>query len=256
MYVRLHIKRIIKTNLIKLIMKNKCLYFICLVLFLSTPIMQAQFRTKGNGNLVKKERNFNTITGIEAGGALNIYLIQGDVQKVEVETDENLQEKIETTVDNGILKINTDSWIKSTKDINIYVTLKDLKSITASGATDVTCEKQFIVGNLNVDISGATNLKLNIKGIQLHLNSSGGTDATIKGAVGLLIIDSSGGSDVRAFDLTVAKAKVTSSGGSDVFVTVQDELEVSASGGSDVKFKGNPKITKSESSGGASIEKD
>ena len=75
-------------------MKNKCLFLLSFVLFMSIPSMQAQFRTKGNGKLVKSERKLNTITGIEAGGALNIYLIQGDVQKVEVETDENLQEKV------------------------------------------------------------------------------------------------------------------------------------------------------------------
>ena len=51
---------------------------------------------EGNGKVITKRRNTSSFTEININGVLDVYLKQGDLYKVEVITDENLQQIVET----------------------------------------------------------------------------------------------------------------------------------------------------------------
>jgi hypothetical protein len=53
----------------------------------------------------------------------------------------------------------------------------------------------------------------------------------------------------------VQRADLESSGGSDIKVTVEEELTARASGGSDIEFKGNPRIVDTNTSSSADIRR-
>lgn len=237
-------------------MKNAIYYVLSALFFFTNCTLNAQFGKKGNGNIVKTERNVESFTGIDVGGSVHLTIKQGDQQKVEVETDENLQESIKTSIDGQTLKISTESRIRSTESIKVFLTVKDLKYIAASGATEIKSNGQIIAGNIEINLSGASEIKLDVKAIELKIDASGGADADIRGAVGYLFINSSGGSDINAHELTAAKAEANASGGSDIYINVQDELKAIASGGADIKYKGTANLIKAESSGGANITKE
>jgi hypothetical protein len=218
--------------------------------------INAQFGTKGSGNVTAQERSLSEFTGIESSGGIDVYITQKDSQKVVVETDDDLQKYIITKVEDGILKVYPDKWFMHFKKLKVYVSMKDLKSLSASGGSDLFAEKPIITGNLEISLSGGSDVTLNIKGIDVSGSLSGGSDLYLKGAAGFLTIKASGGSDCKAYELTAAKADVSASGGSDIYITVDEELKASASGGSDVKYKGNARVLNSESSGGSDIIKE
>ena len=215
--------------------------------------INAQFGAKGSGNIISQERNLTEFTGIESSGGIDVYITQKDTQKVVVETDDDLQKLVITKVENGILKVYPDKWFMHFKKLKVYVSVKDIKTISASGGSDIFAENPIIAGNMGISLSGGSDARLNIKGIQIDGSLSGGSDLYLKGAAGYLKIKASGGSDCKAYELTAAKADITTSGGSDVYITVEEELKASASGGSDVKYKGNAKVINSNSSGGSDI---
>lgn len=245
-----------KTNYMNKIFKVTAIFAVLILLGLCMCNLNAQFGLKGSGNVIENERALESYTGIETSGGIDVCIYQGDVQKVVVVADDNLQDIIITKVEGETLKIYPEKWIRHASNIKVKVTIKDLKSVSGSGGSDVYSEQTLIVGNLSVNFSGGSDGNLSLKAIEINGTISGGSDLILKGAAGYINIEASGGSDCKAYDLIAAKANVSASGGSDIYVTVDQDIKANASGGSDIKYKGNATILKSESSGGSDIIKE
>jgi len=227
-----------------------------MIILLSMCNIDAHFGLKGSGKVVEQERSLPIFSAIEASGGINVYISQGESQKVVVVTDDNIQPLVLTKVENNVLKVFLDKWSVRASTLKILITIKDIKSVSCSGGTDAYSESPIIVSSLQINLSGGSDANFNLKADEISGSMSGGSDLMLKGTSGTLKIEASGGSDCKAFDLITSKADVSASGGSDIFITVNEELIASASGGSDIKYKGNAKIIKSESSGGSDIIKE
>jgi hypothetical protein len=69
-----------------------------------------------------------------------------------------------------------------------------------------------------------------------------------------LNVDASGGSDFKGYELATDVCNLQASGGSDIYITINKELNAEASGGSDVFYKGNGIVRSMKSSGSSSIK--
>lgn len=243
-------------NILKMNKINSILVAVALVFLTCMCNINAQFGIKGNGNVIEQKRELPVFTGVSTSNAIDVYVTQSDIQSVIVVADDNIQQHVKTEVKDDILNISFDKTFHWNSNIKVLISMKDITLLEASGASDIFVENPIIVGNLKVEVSGGSDIRLNVKGVELRCDVSGGSDAFLKGAIGYLYVDASGGSDCKAFDLISAKANIDVSGGSDAFITVSDELSASASGGSDIKYKGSPRITKIDSSGGSDIIKE
>jgi hypothetical protein len=206
------------------------------------PIYSASGGIRGNGKIVKQERSISGFHSINVSGGIDVYIIPGNTEKAVVETDENIQEAIITSVSNGVLKIYCDKSINNSKKLNVYVNVKELDKVTASGGCDVFAETILNFPSINFDFSGGCDLKLNCATKELNCSFTGGSDAQIKGFADMAYLEASGGSDIKAAELTIGKCKVEATGGSDAYLHVTGELSVEASGSSDVTYMGSPKI--------------
>jgi hypothetical protein len=197
---------------------------------------------RGNGKIIKTERSVSGFHAIGVSGGIDVYIIPGNIEKAVVETDENIQNAIITSVSNGVLKIYCDKSINNSKKLNVYVNVKELDKVTASGGCDVYAETNLIYSSLTFDFSGGCDLKLNCSTKMLNCILTGGSDAQIKGSAEKADLEASGGSDIKATELKIGKCKIEATGGSDAYLNVTEELSVGASGSSDVTYTGNPKI--------------
>ncbi|MNR51686.1 hypothetical protein D3C85_1713960 [compost metagenome] len=68
-----------------------------------------------------------------------------------------------------------------------------------------------------------------------------------------MVLNTSGGSDVDAFEFKVNYAQVNTSGGSDANIFVNKGLTASATGGSDIHYKGSAALKKVSNSKSADI---
>jgi hypothetical protein len=238
-------------------MKKLFFFLICAVTFITAS---AQHKLINDPNAEARKVN-GSFHAVEVSSAIDLYLSQGDEEAVAVSaTDKNDLYHFITEVDNGVLKIkiqNTGKIIWHWKDrkFKAYVSFKNIDRLSASGASNVYVEGTLSGSNLAVHISGASDLKGNLKLDALDIDQSGASDALISGTAGNVTLRVSGASDVKAFDLVAENCTAQASGASDIKITVNKELNVHATGASDIHYKGTAVIKDLHSSGASSVSK-
>ncbi len=105
-----------------------------------------------------------------------------------------------------------------------------------------------------MDVSGATEVKGIVNVSKLNMDISGTSVAKLAGTVSEGNIEASGACKVNSYDLVIDRCKASSSGASNIRVTVNGELNADASGGSTIYYKGAGVGKVLNTSAGASIK--
>jgi len=228
------------------------------LLFLGYFTTQAQKNIHDENALSRSVTSFH---GIKISSGIDLYLSQSNSEALAISASSSAyRDKIETIVENGILKIwyddknNWGSMNWGNHKMKAYVSVKDIDMLSASGGSDVFIDENLKVGQLKVQLSGGSDMFGKIIADDLMIGASGGSDAKLSGSVNHLNVNISGGSDFKGSDLNAEYCKINASGGSDAYLHVNKEIESHASGGSDIKYKGNP-IAKNSSSGDGSVKR-
>lgn len=235
-------------------LKYLTLIFLCLAI---TACANGQIRKTvyGNHNVVKKERSVGSFTGIRVGTAIDVYLTQGDKMSLVVEADENLHEYIVTEVKDDVLHIYFDANVRDAEMKRVYVTMKEINSVSTSSAGDILGETPIKTDNFRVSASSAGDIKLEVYAKDIEADASSSGDITLIGEAETLKADLSSAGDLNAYDLKVKEAdlSVSSAGDADIFVT--ERLKARASSAGDVNYKGDPKYVDAHSSSAGGIHK-
>lgn len=225
-------------------------------LFMSSCNINFSNGEKGNGNVVTQERNvsedFNEVRG---SAGLDVYLAQGNENKIVVETDENLLQYISTDINNGKLHVTTSSNIGRSKAKKVYVTFKELNTIEATSGADVIGNTIIKSKNLSLKSSSGADLKVEVFSQELTIKSSSGSEIDVSGKSSSLKADASSGSEIDAKKLLVVDCYAQASSGAEVTVNVKKKLETKVSSGGNVNYYGNPSSVDSNKSHSGSVKK-
>lgn len=232
---------------------------ILLVLMAATLVMGAQAQKTFNDPNAEV-RNLSGFHAIKISSAIDLYLTQSGTEAVAVSaSDTKYRDRIRTTVEGGVLKIWFDSdgwkWNSGNKKLKAYVSVKELDKLTASGAVDVFVDGVLRSNSLDINLSGASDMKATLEVGSLSLDQSGASDANLSGRAGTLKIEVSGASTFKGFDLSTENCQARASGASDIRITVTKELNAKASGASSIQYKGDGVIREMHSSGASSVNK-
>ena len=222
------------------------------LLLIDVPLMAQQLR--GNGNIQTQDRNVSGFKGINVSGGFNVEVRQGNQESLRLEAEENLLNNIRTEVRNGVLHIYNEDGVTTNKGMKAYITLRELNSVNISGGVKVTGMSPFKSDALKLNMSGASNVKLDINTNELEADMSGASKVELKGRADRVRMDMSGASKVEAADLQAKRMKLEASGASKVKVYATEALDINASGATSVAYKGSPSIT-AETSAAARISK-
>jgi hypothetical protein len=223
-------------------------------------------------------RKLSNFTSIRVSNAIELYISQSDKTEVAVSAkSEEYRNRIITEVDGGtlIIRMADNKWWKWGNEdyrIKAYVSVKDLYAITASGATNikivngVSSEKLKInlsgasdlkgdikAGTLLADLSGASSFKATVQANAFSMKGSGACAFEVSGSGDDLILDVSGASSVKMYDYLVKGASVNASGASSVKINVSGILTLHATGASSIDYKGAAAIKDMQSSGASSV---
>lgn len=215
-------------------------------------------RINGNGNIVTQTRTAGKFNSVDVSGAIDVYVKQDSAQQaIKVETDENLQEYLDIHESNGVLYISPrDNYnLDASKTIKVYIAAPHFKGFGVSGASNVYSENKLISSEtLDIDLSGASELKLEIKAPRINAEISGASSMVLTGETKDFNANGSGASHFKCFDLLTENTTVDISGAcsADVFASVK--LDVEASGASGVKYKGSAAVNQ-DVSGASSVNK-
>lgn len=214
-------------------------------------------RIPGNGNNVAQTRDAGKFNSVDVSGAIDVYLKQDSTQSVKVETDENLQQYVEVYENNGVLVVSPkDNYnLDPTHKIKVFVTAPAFRVIGVSGASTITSENKLVSAeSMDIDLSGASEAKVDIKAPRINAEVTGASTITLSGETKDLNVVGSGASGAKCFDLMTENTTVDISGASSAEVFASVKLDAQASGASGISYKGNPAITQ-DINGASSIKK-
>ena len=194
---------------------------------------------------------------IKVSSGIYVFLSYADTEVLAVSaSEEKYRNGIKTEITNGVLhifymgdKIRYGNNLK----MNVYVGYKNLEQLQASGASNILVAGVMELPLLNVQLSGASQLKGQLKISDLNMKLSGASEAKLSGAVKTINVECSGASDVKAYDLIAENCNVKASGASDVNITVTNDMAANASGASNIYYKGTAELKLKQSSGASSV---
>ena len=204
-------------------------------------------------NITIQERNVALFDAVDVGGAFTIILSQGDPQMVKVETDENLQSRVTTEVEDGVLKISGKAMNNPGK-LNIYVTIKQLHSLNVSGAASVKGENMFTSDHIRIETSGAAKATLEIKTTALNTEVSGASDLKLSGSSTEHTSELSGAGQLKALDLLTSRSTLDISGAAEGRITAKDEINAEVSGAGKLTYYDEPAVKHINKSGNYAIK--
>ena len=233
------------------------LSFSCLLLatiLISSCDFMGGERIRGNGNVVSESHDIKDFNGVYVSGAMDLFVSEGQNFSVRIETDENLQSRIEVYQDGGILRVRPADNVNldATDGVKVYVTAPSIVFLQASGACDIDAETILSSDDLTLDLSGASSAELDLAVGSFRAELSGASKATLHGETKTASVEGSGASHIKAKDLTAETATINLSGASSMEVHVTSLLEADLGGASDLTYAGSPKL-KTHTSGASNI---
>lgn len=147
---------------IQTLMKKIILFAIILTSAIS--FAQSKEKIKGTKVVTIAPREVKSFENLEIEDNLEIFLVKGDVNALEIEADENLHEVIASDLNGGTLRLTTTKNVNSFKKLSVKVTYTDnLKMVTAKHETTINALSDIELDNITFKTSDYTKLFLNIK---------------------------------------------------------------------------------------------
>ena len=234
----------------------KCLSFLCFLVFSLNAFAQKQVVV--DPDAVVKEVN-GSFSSIKVSSGISAYISKAEVEVLAISaSNEKYRDAIKTVVTNGVLHVFFDGVgvrNKSNGKLNVYIAYKNLEQIQASGASNIVVAGIMEQPLLNLQLSGASELKGEVNITDFNVKLSGASEAKITGVVQNINIETSGASDVKAYQLVAENCNVKASGASDVTITVTKEMSANASGASNIFYKGTAELILKQTSGASNVAK-
>ena len=213
---------------------------------------------QGSGNVTKQQRSITAFEKIEiASGPFTVHLSQGDIERVEVEIDDNLQQYVDVRNEGNKLVLDVLNKVKfgKTSKNNIYVTLKNIDLLSVSGVSKVKTTNPLNGGSLALNASGVFDGELEVVCEKLDAVLSGVGNLELRGRATELNVRQSGVGSLNAKMLIAGKVDVSNSGVGSVSIHATEELSMSNSGVGSINYSGDAIIKTIQTSGVGKINK-
>ena len=194
---------------------------------------------------------------LELRGAYKVIIHESSDSRVEIEASEKAKSELEASVDGSTLVVEMeDHWFKHLKEeIILHIYADRLESIDVAGATEMTNEGTLHGESLDIEVSGAGKINLNVELEDLDAEITGAGQYITRGTTESVQFEIAGAGDVAAFDLIASHVEVEISGAGSAKVHATESLSTQISGAGNVVYDGNPSNTSQQISGAGSVRK-
>ena len=200
-------------------------------------------------------RKLRSFSSISVGEAIDVEVKAGNEEKAMVEVDGTSPNNVLTEVFGDRLKIRMRQGNWRNVSVRVYVTYKTLEEIDVSSAADLTSDGPIRTEQLEIEVSSAGDVEVEIEVEELEVRVSSAGDLTLKGTAREQNVRVSRSGDYDGYDLESEVAEVDASSSGDARVFVTKELEADASSSGTVYYRGNPTKVYADSSSGGRVRK-
>lgn len=221
-------------------------------LFLSTSLILLCFFAIGQD---REERKLNSFDEVQVSQGIDAYLEKGTKESVKVEARGIPLDEVLTEVYGGRLKVHLSKNRWRDYSVTVYITYVSLDGISASSAANVT-GKNIIKGDrLDLDVSSAADIEVEVDVNDLSCDASSSGDIEVSGKTKYLDVEVSSAGGVDAYDLEAEIVKVDASSGAGAKVYATKEIDAEASSGASVRYRGDPAKSRTDTGSGGSVRK-
>jgi hypothetical protein len=211
----------------------------------------------GSGRLTSRTIDLTGVTSVVAGANFVVRLRIGGPTQATVTMDDNLTDQVEATVIGDQLRLGIKPGMSvRNATLSAEVMVGQLNRLGTSGASRVIVNPVLTSPALQLVVSGASAVTGPVTIGQVQADVSGAGTLALSGQVQDLRFSAAGASQLPLADLTVRRLDAMLSGASHATVAVTDTLAAQAAGASVLRYRGAPRVTRSQASGMSSIGSD
>jgi Putative auto-transporter adhesin, head GIN domain len=261
---------------------KKSLFILALIITSTLAYSQKKEKVKGSKIVTTEKKQIESFDAIEVADNLEIFLVKGDENEIEIEADDNLHQAIDIALTGTTLRLSTLKDISAFKTLKVRVIYTDaLKSLILKDDAQVTAITDLQLDTFSIKCLGHSKAYINAKTtnfemqcddkakVDLNLKSTktiislskncevkaliNSTDlvfdlyqkstAEIEGEVENLKLRLDNDSKFTGKNLTAKLADVTTELYTSASIQVTDTLTLTATGKSEVELYGAQKIT-------------
>ncbi|TXN37287.1 DUF2807 domain-containing protein [Flagellimonas hymeniacidonis] len=256
----------------------------CIIAAFGLAMASCSYETiRVSEEIVTLEYDFDDITALEVATDFRAYVTFSETEeRVRIEANDNLIEKINVYKDRGrlVVKLDNNLRIKGRETLNLFVTTRNISDFKASSdasifldsplatttvaielSSDAYFEGDITANNFELRASSDSKAKLYLKANDAYMNLSSGADLdgesdVEKGVVKLssdAVFDMIGNindleatlssdSELKDYGLQVSNLEIFLSSDSDAYLTVSETIDVTANSDSRLFYKGDAEI--------------
>ena len=206
------------------------------------------------------DRHLSGFNSVSVAGSFDVFIVQGSSESVKVEAPSDVMDHIITEVNGNELKIfnkrdnwNWGDWFGNHKKIAVYVSIKDVNSISLSGSGDVFFKEGLSASSLRLRITGSGDIlgKVDVKTLESSVSGSG--DLKISGRADNSTVSVVGSGNFTGRNLVTITTAVRVTGSGDADVNASERVDASVRGSGDVRYTGGAKNVSSSKTGSGDI---
>ncbi len=195
-----------------------------------------------------EEREVSPFNRIDFRGIGRLILSQGEKQSVSVTASAAVIFRVRTEVREGVLIISFRWWpgmffrIPEMKTLEVRLVVEELAGLKMSGAGIVESRERIQVKEMDIRLSGAGEIHLELYGRRIGTHLTGAGRIVLWGEADEQDIRLTGAGSVQAERLVTRSARIHSSGAGECRVHATESLDARLSGAGSIRYLGNPKI--------------
>lgn len=195
-----------------------------------------------------EKREVSLFNRIDFRGVGRLILSQGEKQFVTVTATDVVLPHVRTDVRDGVLIVSLRWWpgmllrIAEMKTLEVQLIVEELAGLKISGAGVVQSREKIQVKEMDIQLSGAGEISLELHGRRIDTRLTGAGSIVLWGEAEEQEIHLTGAGSIQAENLVTRSARIHSSGAGECRVHATEALDAKLSGAGSIRYRGNPKI--------------
>jgi|WetSurMetagenome_2_1015567.scaffolds.fasta_scaffold125186_2 hypothetical protein len=224
--------------------------------------------------------DYNDFTKLDIENAFDVDIVQSGTYGITVTSSKTLKDYLSVSKEGQtlIIKLHPNhpftDFVMMRKVLKAKITLPVLNNLVISGACKVRVKGFESTDNLDIDVSGASNLTLNkieagntkliisgdseISGkltcVDLNVDISGASLISLDGQGEKMLLNATGATKINLEEFSNQTSDITLSGSSQATVNTREHLDVFLSGASRFFFLSNPSFGKTDVQGASTLK--
>ena len=213
---------------------------------------------RGSGNVVTEDFEFADFASVEVFNVFDAEIVQSDSFSVRIRADDYILDLINVSKNGETLSVRLRQGLTISADVTLEarITMPDLEALDLRGATSATVSGFRSEGQIDIEVSGASNLDGDMEAERIDLDVSGASRVMLTGSAVDMTMVGSGASNIDLADFPVDTAEVSLSGASEATVNVHERIDsADVSGASRLRYLGDPSLGDVSTSGASTLDK-